>query len=591
LENAKSQDGERWHVLAKKIPIDGGPFELTRDMEHFPSFSFHRNATLPCALLFAALCTAAQAQVAPVFTVQPLSQTAAPGSTVSLTAAASGVPTPTYQWWRNGITFPYWYGQTLTLEGITSNDDATYTVVATNSAGSTTSAAAVVTVGSTTSSGYGAPVFTTQPTNQTAAPGSTVYLTAAASGTPTYQWWRNGMTFGSWTGAVLSLYGLTSNDEGTYTVVATNSAGSATSAQAVVTIGSNSIASTVPVFTTQPASQTATAGSTVYLTAAASGTPAPTYQWWRNGTTDSSWTGPTLTVSGVKSSDQGTYSVVATNSAGSAMSNGAIITVTSSASGDSAPVFTTQPASQTAAPGSTVYLTAAASGTPTPTYQWWRNGVTYSGWSGPVLTLEGLSSNDQATYTVVATNSAGSATSAGAFVSVASGWSSDVAPAFTTQPISQSVAAGGTVYLTAAASGTPAPTYQWKRNGVAYPAWTGPTLTLSGFSSNDQGTYTVVATNSAGSVTSSPATVTVTSGVTSGPISLAWNDNSGNESGFKIERAVAGQAYSEIATVGTNVTTFTDANVTPSTSYWYRVRATSASGDSGYTNVITVTAR
>jgi hypothetical protein len=525
-----------------------------------------------------------------VITTQPTNQTGSPGSIISLTASASGTPAPTYQWWRNGMTFPSWTGSVLTLYGVSSNDSGTYTVVATNAAGSATSESAVVTVGSTSTSDS-APVFTTQPANQTGAPGSTVYLTATASGTPapTYQWWRNGTTFSSWTGQVLALYGLSSNDEGTYSVVATNSGGSA-SARAVVTVTSTSSGYATPVFTTQPASQTVPAGSTVYLTAAASGTPNPTYQWWRSGMTYPSWTGPTLTLSGVTSSDQGTYSVVATNAAGSAMSDPAVITVTSGSSRDSAPVFTMQPANQTAAAGSTVFLTAAASGTPAPTYQWWRNGVTYSGWSGPVLTLYGVSSNDQATYTVVATNSAGSTTSAGAVVTITSGWSPDVAPAFTTHPVSQVVAAGGTLNLTAAASGSPAPAYQWKRNGVGYASWTGPTLTLPQVSSNDQGTYTVVATNSAGSATSSPATVTVTSGAATGRIALAWNDNSGNETGFKIERAVVGQAYSQIAMVGTNITAFTDTTVSPGTSYSYRVRAAGPTGDSDYTNAITVAA-
>jgi len=245
------------------------------------------------------------------------------------------------------------------------------------------------------------------------------------------------MTFSSWTGPVLTLEGLSSNDSGAYTVVATNTAGSATSASALVTVTSTSTGDTAPVFTTQPAGQTVTPGSTVYLTAAASGTPAPTYEWWRNGMTFPSWTSPVLTLYGVSSNDNGTYTVVATNAAGSATSAGAVVTVgspssgsiapvittqpaTSSSSGDIAPVFTTQPASQTAAAGSTIYLTAAAFGTPIPTYQWWRNGMTFPGWSGPVLTLYGLSSNDQATYTVVATNSAGLATSAGAVVTVTS---------------------------------------------------------------------------------------------------------------------------------------------------------------------------
>src|SRR5688572_555549 len=74
-----------------------------------------------------------------------------------------------------------------------------------------------------------------------------------------------------------------------------------------------------------------------------------------------------------------------------------------------------------------------------------------------------------------------------------------------------------------------------------------------------------------------------------GQVSLAWNDNSSNEGTFKIERAMVGSAYTEIATVGANVTSYIDAAATPSTSYWYRVRASNSMGDSAYTNVLTVT--
>ncbi len=81
-----------------------------------------------------------------------------------------------------------------------------------------------------------------------------------------------------------------------------------------------------------------------------------------------------------------------------------------------------------------------------------------------------------------------------------------VAPAFSTQPISVSVA-GGTVALNAAASGSP--TYQWMWNGTTpVSGATSPTLLISDASAA-AGSYTCVATNSAGSSTSSAAVVSV----------------------------------------------------------------------------------
>lgn len=86
-------------------------------------------------------------------------------------------------------------------------------------------------------------------------------------------------------------------------------------------------------------------------------------------------------------------------------------------------------------------------------------------------------------------------------------------------------------------------------------------------------------------VAPSGLTLTVLSG---SQIKLTWTDNSPDETGFRIERApdaggVAG-AYTEIATVGVNVATFTNTGLAPTTTYWYRVRAYNAGGTSGYTN-------
>jgi hypothetical protein len=77
--------------------------------------------------------------------------------------------------------------------------------------------------------------------------------------------------------------------------------------------------------------------------------------------------------------------------------------------------------------------------------------------------------------------------------------------AFTTQPASQTVASGSTVTLSVAASGTPVPSVRWYRNGMTWDSWTGPSLTLSSLTANDDGIYTAVASNSSGSVTSAPA--------------------------------------------------------------------------------------
>lgn len=103
-----------------------------------------------------------------------------------------------------------------------------------------------------------------------------------------------------------------------------------------------------------------------------------------------------------------------------------------------------------------------------------------------------------------------------------------------------------------------------------------------------------------GSLNSPAATVTLTvNGPTSAPaapggltatavsrsqINLAWNDNSTSESGFKIERSANGSSWTQIATVGPNVQNYSSTGLSANKTYYYRVRAYNALGNSGYSN-------
>jgi hypothetical protein len=84
-------------------------------------------------------------------------------------------------------------------------------------------------------------------------------------------------------------------------------------------------------------------------------------------------------------------------------------------------------------------------------------------------------------------------------------------PTVTQQPAGQTARVGETVTLTVGASSTPAPSYQWRRNGTNIIGATASTLTLTEIQLTDAGDYSVAVSNSAGSVTSATATVVVTS--------------------------------------------------------------------------------
>ena len=87
-----------------------------------------------------------------------------------------------------------------------------------------------------------------------------------------------------------------------------------------------------------------------------------------------------------------------------------------------------------------------------------------------------------------------------------------------------------------------------------------------------------------------PSNLRVTS-IRTNAISIAWNDNSSNESGFKVERCTGSNctSFAEIGTVGANSTGATNSGLARRTTYGYRVRAYNASGNSAYSNVVYAT--
>jgi alpha-L-arabinofuranosidase len=91
--------------------------------------------------------------------------------------------------------------------------------------------------------------------------------------------------------------------------------------------------SSPPAISGQPTSQTAVVGSPVTFTVTASGTPAPSYQWRKNGVNIPDATGAAYTILNVGIADAGTYTVLVSNSGGSVISDGAVLAV-AEASGD-----------------------------------------------------------------------------------------------------------------------------------------------------------------------------------------------------------------------------------------------------------------
>ena len=168
----------------------------------------------------------------PVITQQLLSQTVYVGSNVLFTIGTASVLPLSWQWQFNGADTLASTGSTLILPSVTLKQAGAYSVIVTNFLGSVTSQVATLTVLDA------APTITLQPLNQTTYAGGTVTFTAGATGSQPFSWqWRfNGTAIPGATGSSFTLAGVTPDQAGAYSVVVTNVLGSATSADAILTV-------------------------------------------------------------------------------------------------------------------------------------------------------------------------------------------------------------------------------------------------------------------------------------------------------------------------------------------------------------------
>jgi 6,7-dimethyl-8-ribityllumazine synthase len=266
-----------------------------------------------------------------------------------------------------------------------------------------------------------------------------------------------------------------------------------------------------PSISTQPQDQSVVQGQTANFNVVASGTAPLTYQWYYDSSIPiSGATNATLTLGNVQPGNAGDYSVVVANSAGSATSIVATLTVNIPVP----PSISIQPQDLTVGEGETVEFDVAASGTAPLIYQWYFNSTTPVGDGTSTLTLSNVTTSDAGGYSVVIDNSYGSITSVVATLTV----TNIVAPpSITTQPQNQTVTEGQGVVFSVSASGTPPLSYQWYFNtNTPLASATNSTLGLSNVSSNNAGGYSVAVANSYGSVTSIVALLTVNPAPTNG---------------------------------------------------------------------------
>ena len=456
------------------------------------------------ALSNGAFLTVNSAASAPGITSQPASVTVNEGGSASFSVSVEGTAPFSYQWRKSGVAIAGATSSSYSINPISLADTGSYTVAITNSAGTALSNAAYLTV----SSAATAPSITSQPASVTASEAGSASFSVSVEGTApfSYQWKKSGVAIAGATSSSYSINPVSLADEGSYTVAITNSAGTALSNAAYLTVSSAAVA---PSITSQPAAAAAIVGGNATFSVTATGTSPFSYQWRKDGVAISGANGSSLSLSSVTLSEVGTYSVVVSNTAGSATSLGAYFTVSNSAT---APAITTQPVGQNVPEGTTVSFTVSATGTNPMTYQWRKDGSAIAGATLDALTLQAVSPFDSGSYSVVITNAAGSATSNGAYLHVSQSTS---APTITSQPVSATVAVGASASFSVAATGSGTLSYQWRKGGAAIAGAASPTLSIPSAQTFDAATYTVLVSNSAGSVVSPGATLTVQSTPTS----------------------------------------------------------------------------
>jgi hypothetical protein len=178
------------------------------------------------------------------------------------------------------------------------------------------------------------------------------------------------------------------------------------------------------------------------------------------------------------------------------------------------PIITSQPSSIAKNVGETGAFSVTATGMQPLTYEWRKGGVGLTGSTLNEYIIYPVAAADGGSYDVYVTETGG-----------VTGANSDTAtltvkPNITVQPISLIKNVGQSAMFSVTAEGYPTPTYQWKKGVSDILGATSSSYTIDPVAASDGGSYTVVVTNSGGSVTSSAATLTVTPNITIQPISL-----------------------------------------------------------------------
>jgi hypothetical protein len=366
--------------------------------------------------------------------------------------------------------------------GVATLSGGTVTGITMTSAGSGYTSAPAIFIGTT-------PSVQITPQNLTAVLGGN----AALAANPTvlgpfsdqigYQWIHNGTNVPSATNASLPIIGAQLTDAGSYSVIASNLYGIATSGVATVSIV------LPPVITQSPSNWVAAVGTPVTLTASATGTAPLSYQWWHGAGPISGASSSAYVLGPVQTNQAGSYFVVVSNAYGIATSAVATVTVYVPVS------ISVQPTDQVVPAHGVAVFNVTAGGYPAPSYQWAFNGTNLPGATVSSLVVSNVLLTNLGIYDVTVENGFSSQTSLPANLIMS--------PSIITPYLGTIAIWGRSAELSVSAIGSQPLFYQWFKDGVLIASATNATFSLPVVQLGDGGVYSVVVSSPYGAVTNS----------------------------------------------------------------------------------------
>jgi alpha-tubulin suppressor-like RCC1 family protein len=473
-------------------------------------------------------------------TGQPGNQTVAAGNNVTFSVVAIGTPPFGYQWYFNGSPLPDATSSSLTLNNVQASAGGTYNVSVITGNNTLVSSNAVLTISPS------APVITSQPVGGPTMTGGTFAFSSGAIGSSpiAYQWLWNGLPITGGTNATFNLNNIQYAAAGNYSLLASNTVGTAVSSNALLFVysigdlgtaldnpGLNWSTTNMPWF---PQTNTTYDGVSAAQSGAISGSqqstlqatvtgPAMVIYWWMvdcdgfwdsltfsaNDTVLSSITGSVgwqqttnYIGSGTQVLQWKLYPVYGAFAGGTGwLDQVQVIPI----SGTDV-VITAQSGNLTTSAGDNVTFSVTATGTPPLGYQWEFNGTNLPGANSSTLTLNNVQGANAGSYGVVVTNDFGFASSSNATLVV-----NPSGPVIISQPASQTNLVNSSAEFSVSVQGTPSFSYQWYFNGSAIAGANSSFLVVSNLKPANAGHYDVIVSNVLGSATSANASLSVVS--------------------------------------------------------------------------------